>query len=185
MVKRRGILRKQSVCSLCIPFESRSLTVLKVTVGTAPPQVQTVVLDTGSSDLYLDASDAWACRLSPDNDLPCRGGTFDRFNSTTYKELSANGSFYTRYGDDTTVSGFFGADVVGIGSTSIANVQFGLAESINPGTSPTGLLGLGYTVNEASQFINGTIYPNLIDSMVDAGVIESRLYSVYLGKQCK
>lgn len=169
-------------------LQSRALTPLKVTVGTSPqgPQLQTVILDTGSSDLYFDASDAWACRVSSDHEESCLGGTFDRSASTTYKEVSSNGSFSTSFADGSTIAGFFGTDVIGIGSVSISNVQFGVAENINSAVrAPVGLLGLGYTVNEASNFTNHTTYPTVVDSMLNAGVIESRLYSVYLGKQCK
>lgn len=80
-------------------------------------------------------------------------------------------------------AGSHGADVVGIGLVSLANVQFGVADDINSTTGPPiGLLGLGYDVNEAVP-LNET-YPNLVDTMLHARVIESRLYSVSLGRQC-
>lgn len=44
----------------------------------------------------------------------------------------------------------------------------------------SGLLGLGYSVKEASVGHNGTHYPNFVETLVNAGEIASRFYSLYL-----
>ncbi|KAK4498826.1 hypothetical protein PRZ48_009336 [Zasmidium cellare] len=122
-----------------------------ITVG-SPAQPQTVILDTGSSDLYFDASNSTSCTNPPEN-FPCLGGTFDRSRSATYRQLSSTPDemFNTSFGDNSTAAGPYGADVVGIGSVSLTDVKFGVAEVINSTTGPPiGLLGLGYDVDEAA-----------------------------------
>lgn len=146
-----------------------------VSVGT-PPQIQTVILDTGSSDLYFDARSASACTEPRTDSNSCRGGTFDSSSSSTYK-TTITGGFNTSFGDGSTATGDFGTDVVQIGDVSLQNVQFGVARDVDSTTGfAIGLMGLGYSFNEASE----NIYPNMPEVLVDAGAINSRLYSVFL-----
>jgi hypothetical protein len=52
---------------------------------------------------------------------------------------------------------------------------------VNPnGLLQTGLLGLGYSVGEASAHSIGIRYPNFVETLVNTGQIASRLYSLYL-----
>lgn len=112
-----------------------------VTVGT-PPQNQFVLLDTGSSDLWFDASNATG--LSGTYLDFIRESGFNRTSSTTYREIvDAASGFAIAYGDGTQASGPFGEDVVGIGSVSIAGVQFGVAETFDIYENFTGILGVG------------------------------------------
>jgi hypothetical protein len=56
-------------------------------------------------------------------------------------------------------------------------VQFGVAEEVNSTTGyAIGLMGVGYSENEATQHQ----YPNMPEVLRDTRVINSRLYSVYL-----
>jgi hypothetical protein len=48
------------------------------------------------------------------------------------------------------------------------------------GTEQTRLLGLGYSVREASARNMGIRYPNFVETLVNTGQIASRLYSLYL-----
>jgi len=142
-------------------------------VGT-PPQVQTVILDTGSSDTYLDARDAPSCESS--GPFSCRGGTFDPSASSSYHVTIPDG-FMTAFGDGSSASGDFATDVIQIGDVAISNVQFGLASNVNSTTGyAVGLMGLGYSLNEASD----VQYANMPEVLRDAGVINSRLYSIFL-----
>lgn len=159
----------------------QTLIMYVVTVGT-PPVEQTVILGTGSSDLYFDASSAEECQAdNASSPTGCRGGSFDPSRSTTYNIVRPAPAFNITYGDGSTAVGPYAVDVVGIGNVAISGVEFGLAEnfSVTVGNS-VGILGLGYYTNEA---VNSTsdLYPNLVDVMVHAGVINSRLYSIYLG----
>ncbi|KAI7205546.1 hypothetical protein KC316_g187 [Hortaea werneckii] len=145
-----------------------------VTVGT-PPQPQVVILDSGSSDLYFDSAHAATCQTT--GEYSCRGGTFSPDDSSTYHVVDPSPAFNTSFGDGSTAEGPFGEDTVGIGDVRIENVQFGVAQEVNATTGyAIGLMGLGYSYNEATQYI----YPNMPEVLRDTGVINSRLYSVYL-----
>lgn len=112
-----------------------------VTVGT-PPQPQLVILDTGSADLWLGASGSNCGSVS------CREPGFNRTLSTTYREiLNDTSGLAAIYGDQSSAFGPFGQDTVGIGSASIAEAQFGVAEKIyesdREDLSYNGILGIG------------------------------------------
>lgn len=145
-----------------------------MTVGT-PPQDQVVILDTGSSDLYFDASTASSCEST--GPYSCRGGTFDHSKSSSYNVVAQSPAFNTSFGDGSTAVGPFASDFVGIGDVMIDGVQFGVAEEVNSTTGyAIGLMGVGYSENEATRHQ----YPNMPEVLKTAGVINSRLYSVYL-----
>ena len=145
-----------------------------VTVGT-PPQPQVVILDTGSSDLYFDASTAEACEST--GPYSCNGGEFTPKNSNTYTIIEQAPAFNASYGDGSTAVGPFAADTIGIGDVLIENVQFGVAEEVNSTTGyAIGLMGIGYSAIEASRHL----YSNMPEVLKKAGVINSRLYSIFL-----
>jgi hypothetical protein len=145
-----------------------------VTVGT-PPQEQVVILDTGSSDLYFDSSTAKTCQGT--GLYSCRGGTFDHADSSTYKVVAESPAFNTSFGDGSSATGPFAEDVIGIGDVRIDGVQFGVADEVDSTTGyAVGLMGLGYSENEASQ----RQYPNIPEVLASSGEINSRLYSIYL-----
>lgn len=155
------------------PCENQ-LTSLIVTVGT-PPQDQVVILDTGSSDLYFDSSSAPACQGT--GQYSCRGGTFDHSKSSSYKVVAESPAFDTAFGDGSTATGPFAEDIIGIGDVNIAGVEFGVADKVNSTTGfAVGLMGLGYSVNEASK----RQYPNVPEVLASSGEIASRLYSIWL-----
>lgn len=134
-----------------------------------------VILDTGSSDLYFDAASAPACMAT--GRYSCRGGEFDPTASDTYNVIAESPAFNTSFGDGSTASGPFSSDTVCIGDVCIDNVQFGVATAVNSTTGyALSLMGLGYSENEATHLE----YPNIPEVLKSAGVIESRLYSVFL-----
>lgn len=145
-----------------------------VSVGT-PPQKQYVLLDTGSSDLYLVSTSFAACDDCPGVNL---GGTFTPSNSQTYVEVAA-GLAFNKSLTDGTVTGPFGQDTVCIGDVCIENVQFGVAQEVSSTTARiSGVLGVGYSLEEATS-TSSQRYPDLLDVLRYAGVIDSRLFSVY------
>jgi hypothetical protein len=80
---------------------------INISVGT-PGQLQTVHLDTGSSDLFVTNSNASYCQNST-----CVGGTFDFAKSSTSQVVAPNG-FNISFQDRSMDSGDLISDVVQI-----------------------------------------------------------------------
>ncbi|KDQ50723.1 hypothetical protein JAAARDRAFT_41815 [Jaapia argillacea MUCL 33604] len=104
-------------------------------VGT-PPVSYNVILDTGSSDLWLaDSSCSTGCRSVP---------TFDAASSSSFKNLSQ--PFDIQYGSGRAI-GVLGQDSVQMAGFSVANQVFGVCDQVSSGllSSPvSGLLGLAW-----------------------------------------
>ncbi|KAK1078854.1 hypothetical protein LTR33_006883 [Friedmanniomyces endolithicus] len=130
----RGLVKRQSGGTVetnvfdILTYSDGGAYYANVTVGT-PPQDQVVILDTGSSDLYFDATTAQACMGTGPNS--CRGGTFNPKNSNSYNVVDQSPAFNTTFGDGSTASGPFSTDMIGIGDVVLSNVQFGVAEEVN------------------------------------------------------
>lgn len=133
------------------------------------------MLDTGSSDLYLDASTAPACQDTT-SQYTCKGGAFVVSASSTY-QVVGSGQFSTAFGDGSAVSGDFATDTVSIGDIALQNVQMGIATYVNSTTGfAVSLMGVGYSYLETSNIP----YPNMPELLQQAGAISSRLYSIFL-----
>ncbi len=105
------------------------------------------------------------------------GGTFSKTASKSYKQVLPSPSFNASYGDGSEAIGPFGEDTVCINNICVEGVQFGVAETVKSTVGPAiGLMGVGSSYIEATRHT----YPNIPDVLVDAGVINSRLYSLYL-----
>lgn len=132
-----------------------------------------VSIVTASSDTYFDGAESPFCQSAG----YCGGGTFSPNASSTYSVLQKDG-FNITYLDGDSAAGDYGTDVIQIGDVSFSGLQFGVATSLKSDTGPaTNILGLGYSYNEVA----GTLYPNILDVLVDAGVIQTRLFSLFLG----
>ena len=144
-----------------------------ISVG-SPGQALNLILDTGSSDAFLVAKDANICQskmLQAYHHTTC-GHTFDPSQSSTYQVLIPDG-FRIGYLDGSNALGDYITDKFEIGGATVDALQMGLAKKTITGT---GVLGIGFTANEAAA----DEYPNLVDQMVDQGLIPSRAYSLYL-----
>ncbi|KAI5201543.1 hypothetical protein E4T38_06025 [Aureobasidium subglaciale] len=189
-LQRRGILQPALLNGL--KGRDGGLYYFNVSVGT-PGQLQTVSLDTGSSDTIFIAAnftvyDMYTGANSTCEPEPgCPGGTFNETLSSTYKEVVGGleeGQLDINFADGTWRAGPYSTDVIQIGDLSITGAQFSLAYE---GQTPTnhgsiGLLGLGYASNEGVIESNGTLYPNFLETLVHARAIPSRLYSIYLNQ---
>jgi len=139
-----------------------------ITVGT-PPQEFKVVLDTGSSNLWVPSSQCGsiACYLH---------SKFDASASSTYKENGT--SFEIRYGSGS-LSGFVSQDTVSMGEMTIKNQLFAEATS-EPGLAFAfgrfdGILGLGYDTIAVNRI------PPPFYTMVEQGVLDEPKFAFFIG----
>jgi elongation factor G len=100
----------------------------------------------------------------------------DPHNSDTYKEV-ARDKFDISYVDSSYSSGDYFEDRFEIGGVVVQKLTMGLGTQTN---IPYGLVGVGYTANEASLSTMGRVYPNLPVAMQREGLINSIAYSLWL-----
>lgn len=140
----------------------------EITIGT-PPQTFKVVLDTGSSNLWVPSQkcNSIACYLH---------STYDSSSSSTYK---ANGTdFEIHYGSGS-LSGFVSNDDVTIGDLKIKGQDFAEATE-EPGLAFAfgrfdGILGLGYDTISVNKMV-----PPFYQ-MVNQKLLDEPVFAFYLG----
>ncbi|CAD6446125.1 fc074e90-fa38-44f9-ac85-10aa7000ac5a [Sclerotinia trifoliorum] len=151
--------------------------VISIKVGT-PPQDIDLIVDTGSSDTWLITNTANSCtgfgleHLNKTETLPC----ITPYNPHTSSSMNGNvttDTFLIEYMDGRKSKGSYIADTFTMGNATVQSLQMGLASTTD---IRTGTLGLGYSINVASN----TIYPNIIDELVSQKLINTRAYSLYL-----
>ncbi|KAH7029179.1 aspartic protease [Microdochium trichocladiopsis] len=142
----------------------------EISLGT-PPQSFKVVLDTGSSNLWVPSSQCGsiACFLH---------SKYDSSASSTYK---ANGTeFEIRYGSGE-MKGFVSQDTLTIGDLHVKNLDFGEATS-EPGLAFAfgrfdGILGLGFD----RIAVKGVVPP--FNAMVNQKLVDEPVFAFYLGSE--
>lgn len=144
----------------------------QVTVGT-PPQTVDLIVDTGSSDVWVLDSEADLCQSTRMQDYYgyCLS-TYDPDKSSTYSLVSQN-SFSIQYVDGSGSDGNYIKDTFSIGGADIEALQMGLATN---STINSGLLGIGFAANVAAR----TPYPNIMNLFQDQDLIAIQAYSLYL-----
>ncbi|KAI1489251.1 Asp-domain-containing protein [Biscogniauxia mediterranea] len=138
-----------------------------ISIGT-PPQEFKVILDTGSSNLWVPSSSCGsiACYLH---------SKYDSSSSSTYKK---NGTeFEIRYGSGS-LSGFVSQDTLTIGDITVQNQDFAEATS-EPGLAFAfgrfdGILGLGFD----RLSVNGIVPP--FYQMVNQKLLDDAVFAFYL-----
>jgi hypothetical protein len=140
----------------------------------SPPQEVKLHVDTGSSDMWVNTPSSEYCSAER---RPCaNAGTYDPAHSTTQKFI--DNTFNISYVDGSGASGDFVTDILTIGGTTVEGLQFGVGAN---SSSPRGILGIGYTTNEASVLRDGAKpYENLPVKLASQGHIQSAAFSMFL-----
>jgi len=139
-----------------------------------PAQKLRLHIDTGSSDLWANAKSSDLCQEQ--GNQCADSGTYDANSSTTYNYV--NSDFNISYVDGSGASGDYVKDTLSFGGQNLKGMQFGIGYT---STSPEGILGIGYTVNEVQvNRAGGQAYPNLPQLLADNKIINSNAYSLWL-----
>ncbi|KAJ5107561.1 hypothetical protein N7456_004236 [Penicillium angulare] len=149
-----------------------NLYLCNITLG-SDKQALRLVIDTGSSDLWVNAPNSTFCEEY--KEYCDYYGTYDATDSDTYSYV--NSDFNISYADSSSAGGIYATDTVHIGDAEIKSLQFGIGYE---SSSEVGVLGIGYTTNEASESTTGESYANLPKAMVNKGLIQSNAYSLWL-----
>ena len=172
-VQRDRLRRRQTQTVSETLDNEETLYFANVTLGT-PGQSLRLHIDTGSSDLWTNSAESQLCQSRSD---PCSvSGTYDPDKSSTSKLISSD--FNISYVDGTGALGDYRSDTLNIGGAKLENLQFGLGLD---SSSPEGILGIGYPINEIQVNRNNKKqYSNVPQAMVDAKLIQSPAYSLWL-----
>lgn len=169
--ERDALRRRQTVLETL--DNDQTLYFANVSIGT-PPQDLRLSIDTGSSDLWMNSRSSQICQYR--GNLCAPSGTYDANSSSTNSYVSSD--FNISYADGSGAAGDYVKDTVNIGGKTLDNFQVGVGYV---STSPQGILGIGYTANEAQVNRAGQkAYANMPQAMVDAGLIKSNAYSLWL-----
>lgn len=163
--RRRRASSSSDTLAVTLNNEQRSLYVANISLGTPGQQISTQI-DTGSSDLWVNSASAPLCESSHRCSV---SGTYDANKSSSYHYL--NSDFSVSYVDNSGANGDYVRDTLHIGSATIRDFQFGVATN---SSSANSVLGIGYAALLAHP------YANLPQALVNAGLIKTRAYSLWL-----
>ncbi|CCC11183.1 hypothetical protein SMACR_03889 [Sordaria macrospora] len=138
---------------------------IDIEIGT-PPQTVTLILDTGSPDLWVNPT----CETSGQEEYCQSFAQFDYTKSKTIEDTGA--ADILGYGKGNVTIEYVTDDVT-IGSAKVKSQILGIGFESHD--IPLGILGLSPSVNPDSQ-----PYPYLLDSMTSQGIISSRAFSLDL-----
>ena len=168
---RSRLRKRQNIVSQTLDNEE-TLYYANLTLGT-PAQNLRLHIDTGSSDLWVNTASSSFCQEASGF---CQGGTYDSSSSSTYQVV--NNDFNISYVDGSGATGVYAADTLTFGGQTLTDFQFGIGQT---SSSQQGVLGIGYQINEVQvNRAGGPAYPNLPVALLNAGLINSNAYSLWL-----
>ncbi|KAI6778412.1 Eukaryotic aspartyl protease [Emericellopsis cladophorae] len=169
---RNRLSRRADTVSTKIDNEGLLYT-LNISIGT-PPQGFMVAVDTGSSDLWVNAANSSLCER---RSKPCDAtGTYSANSSSTYNYVG--GWFNVSYVDGSGAAGDYVTDTLRFGGETVEDFQFGVGYD---SSSDQGIMGIGYPADEAQVTdADQRTYRNLPAQLVHNGVIQSSAYSLWL-----
>ncbi|OLN88335.1 putative aspartic-type endopeptidase opsB 1 [Colletotrichum chlorophyti] len=169
---KRDMLRRRGSVEAALD-NLETLYFVNGSLGT-PAQPMRFHLDTGSSDLWVNAPNSALCQ---GNGSPCAvSGTYSANSSSTYNYVGS--WFNISYVDGSGASGDYATDTFAIGGSTLTNLQFGIGYK---STSSQGIMGVGYRVNEVQVGRAGRDpYDNLPAKMAAEGLIQSNAFSLWL-----
>lgn len=193
---RKGTIQRRDggTAEAVLHNDARLIYEVELEIGT-PAQKVDVILDTGSSDLWVMAPENPRCgnttaQISVFDYINCTGITFRYNDSSTWSFNDSNEAFYISYADGTSADGTYGQDTVRLGGITIENANLALA---NESDSSECVLGIGFVANEASSSLSTESdsddqwpppgsYANLPVQMKEQGAINRIAYSVWLNE---
>ncbi|EME84361.1 uncharacterized protein MYCFIDRAFT_152578 [Pseudocercospora fijiensis CIRAD86] len=157
-----------------------------VKIGT-PPQSMQVLIDTGSSNLWVPSTNAATCR-----NYTCPAGAFNGNMSSSFAPATGAPKYHIMYGDGSIVDGIYASDTVSVGNATLTNFTIGYADEVQ--VSPNvmngaqyGIMGVSYEGEETGACPDGYapcngsyVIPTVPDALYRSGAIGSRSYSLYL-----
>ncbi|QIX02455.1 hypothetical protein AMS68_007972 [Peltaster fructicola] len=151
----------------------KTLYLMNTYIGT-PAQTFNLHIDTGSSDLWVNTPKSTLC--SSRGNQCSVSGTYSANSSSTYSYV--NSLFNITYADGSGSTGDYATDTVSFGGANLTGQELGIGYY---SSSAEGILGIGYTTNEAILRYNGDkTYVNVPQHLVQSGYINSNAYSLWL-----
>ncbi|QLL32262.1 hypothetical protein HG536_0C04310 [Torulaspora globosa] len=189
----RSKLKRRSFAEIELLHESDVYYSTVLNIGT-PGQEVSVVMDTGSADLWVASSSNPYClnsvqlnqtyngeQIEPSIDCSALG-TFDANSSSSIKKLDI-GRFFINYSDGSFADGYWASEKISMGEIDVSELQFGVADYA---TAPIGgVLGIGFARRESVRGYDnapGRFYPNFPQVLKQGGVIDVVAYSLYLSE---